>query len=295
MFERAFVMVPLKEIISKDVTEILPWVFDAVSTWEKYEGVKIFHPKAKIGRDFLLLDEVTSTNDYLKEEALNGAEHGLVVVANRQTQGRGRLGRKWSSDSEDGIWLSVLIRPENDFENINDITRIFAVSIVKTLDSICEVKSTIKWPNDIILDNRKVSGILCESYFEGNKCKFVIVGVGINVCQKSFDDVLKQSAISLKMYTGKSFDKRKIIDGFIKISNLVYDDYVKDKSNFNCFYKKNCVTLGKEIKIVKDKQEIICKAIDIYDNGNLMVEYSDNSIEEITSGEVSVRGINNYV
>lgn len=294
MKERAFVLVPLMDVLEESQRECNDFENTSKSCGD-FEGVKLFKAwNYSIGSICIELDEVGSTNDYLKDKAFMGAAHGTMAIAKKQSRGKGRMGRSWSSMNEDGIWLSILLRPEDSLKNIANLTQVFAVSIVDTLRDVCNLESKIKWPNDIILENKKVCGILSESNFLGSCCDFVIVGIGINVNQENFQEDLNNIAISLKMHSGIVYDKQEIINKLIKNSDKLYIDFANEKKDVMGNYRKYSTTIGREVKVTINDVERICYAMDINDNGELVIKNNEGSIEAISAGEVLVRGIYNY-
>jgi BirA family biotin operon repressor/biotin-[acetyl-CoA-carboxylase] ligase len=294
MKERAFVMVPLLDVVNKGTKEFDEFS-EIANKCKDFNGVKIYkHWNNCIGNVIIRLSEVESTNDFLKEKGMNGVLSGTIVLTDIQTKGKGRLGRDWSSMNTDGIWMSMLLRPDNKINSIANITLLFAVSIVETLNEVCDIQCSIKWPNDIILEGKKVCGILSESNFIGNSCNFVVIGMGINVNQDSFQEDLSNIAISLKNHSGIVYDKDEIINKLIENSDRMYIDYKMGNMNLIQKYRKYSITIGREIKIISHQGEKKCIAYDINEQGNLIVKNVDGSMEEVISGEVSVRGICNY-
>lgn len=240
-----------------------------------------------IGKNLVLYEIATSTNTLAKENC--DMPDGTVFVANEQTAGRGRLGRSWNS-GKDGIWFSVLLKPEIIPESIQNITLVMAVAVKRVVGS-----SSIKWPNDIVLNSKKVCGILTEACFEGDKLKGIIVGIGVNVNTEEFPDDLKNIATSVYLETGekqsKSLFLAKLLEEIEKCYNLFLE---KGFERFLEEYKKSCVTLNHMVKICQNDREYIAEATDITEKGELIVKHRDKT-ETISFGEVSVRGIFGYV
>ncbi len=240
-----------------------------------------------IGKKIIYKDEVTSTNDIAKDIAKRTDSHGSIIIAQRQTKARGRLGRTWDSNNDDGVWMSVILTPSFNPFILQKITLIMAVSIWQTLSKIAGVDCQIKWPNDILLDSKKICGILCESQFMGTKSKYVIAGVGININQNLFEDDLQKSAISLKMYTGKEHRKDDIINEFVKSLQENYK-MIDDAGWYQIleFYKSKCSTLGKFVRLGDMEQAIDYKAIDVNESGNLILSNRFGEIKQIVSNEI---------
>jgi BirA family transcriptional regulator, biotin operon repressor / biotin---[acetyl-CoA-carboxylase] ligase len=251
-----------------------------------------------IGKSIIYLDSVDSTNTYAKRLAAEGAEEGTVVISEEQTSGRGRLGREWISPKYKGIWMSIILRPDMEPMSVPGITQVAAAAVSKALRSL-GVKAYIKWPNDIILNYKKICGILTEMSGEINKVNYVIVGIGINVNTEEweFPEEVKDTATSLKIEQGVGIERKrlaaKILDDFKELyEEIVMKNSIKTSIEI-C--RKYSILIDKEVKIINRGNEAIAKAIGLSEDGKLIVKYKDGKIDEIISGEVSIRGINGYV
>jgi len=261
-----------------------------------------------IGRRIVCFDTIDSTNNYAKKIASENCEEGTVIVAESQTAGRGRLGREWSSIDKKGIWMSIVLRPEMLPEEVQIITLAASIAVVSAVKRVTGIETGIKWPNDIILEGKKVCGILTEMNSEMEKVNYLIIGIGINVNHDKEDlshDILHK-AISLKMYNERvnnieeinsgNFNRNELIKSILfemeqkysKIKKGLTDEVIEE-------WKRYSVTLGKEIKIVTKNKEYIAMAEDITPEGKLTVRCKDGIIKEISSGEISVRGILGYI
>ncbi len=230
--------------------------------------------------DFILYDSVTSTNDLLKEKALRGAEEGTVIAALKQTNGRGRQGKAFISD-EGGMYLSILLRPKEINFDTALITSMTAVAVCKAIEKVTRQKTSIKWVNDILINNKKACGILCESFICG-KDSFVIVGIGLNYFCSEFDDKIKDIAVNIFKTQDKAKEDRltqEIINSFFEIYNSksFLDDYIK-----------RSIILNKEISFIRSGKKIFARAIDIDNKCRLKVKYTDGKQELLSSGEISV-------
>ena len=240
---------------------------------------------------FLFLDETQSTNDYLKSLAEKGAQEKTVVIADRQTGGKGRLGRSFFSP-ESGIYMSILLRPQFSAEKSLFITTAAAVATALAIEEASGKKTGIKWVNDIFINKKKVSGILTEGSvnFKTDKFNYAVVGIGVNFLQPEcgFPDELKDiaGAVFKKKPKDSEIKKKliaKIIDNFFKI----YNDFEND--DFMKIYKKKSIIIGKKVYVIKKDSKLKAKAIDIDDNAHLVVVYKDGERETLYSGEVSIR------
>lgn len=247
-----------------------------------------------IGHNIIHFQTIDSTNDYAKKIA-NEEEEGTVIISEEQIKGKGRLGRQWYSKSHEGIWMSVILKPDIMPYKAPFITLIAGASIVKALNDL-GVKTSIKWPNDIILNNKKISGILTELSAEIERVNHIVLGMGINVKTMEFSQEICDIATSLykEDYKVSRVDiVRNILNEFEKL----YIDYVNNNSKEETLKicRQYSAIIGKDIYILngEDKEQVKC--IDINEDGNLIVEKQDRTLREIMSGEVSIRGIKGYV
>lgn len=252
---------------------------DIIRVWE----IKDYIQSSNLFKEFIYLDEVDSTNTYVKQNQQH-LESATVVYTERQTQGRGRLSRKWV-DIEKGIKMSILLKLLLlDLEKIVPLT-LFTGLVINRVLRKHGVQSFIKWSNDIYLNGKKICGILSELSGEVEGLGSIIIGIGINVNAESVPEDIKDIATTLKAETSQDFDRTRLI---IDILN----EFERDLSNFDKYgfsyfrdeYKSFCLNLGKEILI--NGERMLCR--DIGENGELVCE-KDGEIIEISSGEVTIR------
>ena len=250
-----------------------------------------------IGRKIYYFESIDSTNDKAKIIAVD-EEEGTVVIAEEQTGGKGRLGRKWISPKGKGIWMSIILKPSVEPFKVGSITLLGAAAIFKGLENM-GISSKIKWPNDIIIDDKKISGILTEMSAELNRINHLIMGIGINVNLDQVDipEDLKDKATSLKINGDRKIDRKVLLAHILNEFEKLYIPFREngDTSIAIDICKKNSATVGNEVKIIRGKEEKLGRAIDIDEKGQLIVEFKDGKIENIFSGEVSVRGVNGYI
>jgi len=165
-----------------------------------------------IGQEIYSFTEVTSTNDMAKELAIKGAKEGTMVIAETQSRGRGRLGRKWVSP-EGGIWFSVILRPKVDPEDALKLTLMAAAVVAKVISDMFKLEAEVKWPNDVIINGKKVCGILTEMSTKGGLVDFVVIGVGINanIDLDSFPKHLRKFLTSLKEELRENIDRKRFL------------------------------------------------------------------------------------
>lgn len=233
-------------------------------------------------------DETESTNNDAK--SVGNAPDKSIFLADRQTKGRGRLGRDWSSPSGVGIWMSILLKPQAKIEEISKLTLIAGLAVSRVIEN-----TTIKWPNDILIGDKKLAGILTEMSAESGCIKNVIVGIGINVNNKDFSEELRDKATSLLIETGKNVNRDEIICDVVNEFFYMYDIFLKDGFSVFCDeYSKKCITLNKDVLIIRNQQQEVARAIKITEQGELLVEINGNK-EVVNSSEVSVRGLLGYI
>lgn len=239
-----------------------------------------------IGNEVITFDEIDSTNEYAKKIAKESKE-GTVVVSNIQTKGKGRRGRNFSSQ-KGGLYFSIILKPKAGIEKVPFLTQVSACSIYKALEDL-GIKVKIKWPNDIILNEKKLSGILCEMSCEMDYISYVISGMGINTSQLKFDDDIKDIATSLAK-EGYEIDKIKLFWNILKHFEYFYSRFENDDyEEMIDILRNNSSIIGKQINIISPNETSNAKAIDINENGFLVVEYEDGTIQELNYGEISIR------
>ena len=232
----------------------------------------------------IVLESVDSTNNYLKKLALEKAKDGQIVVANEQTKGRGRMGRDFICSKGKGIYLSYLIRPNITLANIIGITAWASVAVCNAIEKVYGIYPKIKWVNDILLNDKKISGILTEAVVEDNDMKYMIIGIGINVNEESFPDEIKNIASSLYLETNKKINRIILIDELIKQLDIMNKKWPNDEEYYNK-YINNSIVLNNEIRVIKGNHEIEAKVISIDKDFALVLEDGNR----INSGEISIR------
>lgn len=232
----------------------------------------------------LVYDELTSTNTVLKQRAMCGEAEGTVIIAKKQTEGRGRLGRSFFSPDKTGLYMSVLLRPETDFENSFFITPMAAVSVCRALLKLGAKEPFIKWVNDIFCDGKKVCGILAEAGTDNNGENFVVLGIGINLIRADFPEELKNIA-------GAAFEKKIFFKTVADAVLLKFWEIYKsdDRKEFIEEYRKRCFIIGQNITLINGKMSRNVQVIDIDSECRLVIRNEKGEIETVLAGEVSVR------
>lgn len=248
-----------------------------------------------IGRNYLHFESISSTNDYAKEIAPSAAD-GTAIVAEEQTSGRGRMGRHWVSNKGQGIWLSIILKPNLSPNEAVKLTQVAAVSVIETIKEIADIRSGIKWPNDIVINSKKVCGILTEMNGEIDRVNFIVIGIGVNVNVQNFPEDLCGKATSLSIETGKILDRKPLTASILNNFEKYYRIFlINGFSSIRNLCKEYSLTLNKDVKVIINNNECIGRAVDIDDDGNLIVVFKNGEKKTIASGDVSVRGLLGYV
>lgn len=258
----------------------------------------LYHLKTKwLGRKIVHYHQIDSTNKEAKKLAASGEKEGTIVISEEQLAGRGRLGRTWISPAGTGIWMSVILRPSIAPTDASKITLLAGLAVCEGIKEATGLPVQIKWPNDLVLHNKKICGILTEMSAEMEKINYIILGIGINVNTDSFPEDLKNTATSLKIEEEKEYDRKEIVKAILMYLEQYYELYMKNQDMEDLLekYKNHCLTLGKEVKIIHRNEEFIGKAVDLSKEGELMVEKQDGQVITVFSGEVSVRGLYGYI
>jgi BirA family biotin operon repressor/biotin-[acetyl-CoA-carboxylase] ligase len=243
-----------------------------------------------IGRDIRVFQETTSTNDIIEKFARDGVKEGVVVFAESQTKGRGRLGRKWASPARKGLWFSVLLRPDMRPHETTQLTVASATALRRAIQAQTSLEPDIKWPNDILVCGRKVAGILTEMNAEVDRVKYVIVGIGVdvNLNSRDFPPELKKSATSLKIETGKAVPRAELAVNILRELDIDYQRVcANDFDEVAEEWEKHCATIGEEVVIRTGPREIRGRAESLAEDGALLLRTEHGRPERIVGGDVT--------
>ena len=241
---------------------------------------------------------IDSTNDQLRLLARQGAPHGTVLIADHQTGGHGRLGRSFHSPEGMGIYLSILLRPDCAPSDLMHLTCAAAVAMCDAVEASAGFRPGIKWTNDLVYQKRKLGGILTELGFTPKgTLDYAIIGIGINCCQtaEDFPEDIRAFAGSLSMMTGTYADRSKVAAAMAEALWHMDSRLLTRKVDILSQYRRDCITVGQEISLVRGEDVRHGKALDIDEAGALIVSFPDGSIEAVNSGEISIRGMYGYV
>ena len=250
-----------------------------------------------LGSRLEYFDETDSTNNQARRLAETGAPHGTLVVADCQTAGKGRRGRSWVSPHGTGIWMSVLLRPTFSPVYASMLTLLAGMAVVKGVRCATGLVPMIKWPNDAVLNEKKICGILTEMSTEDDVIRYVVTGIGINVNTEEFPPELAKTATSLKLELGENVKRSRIIAAVMEALEEYYEVFVKtcDMSGLKEAYDGMLANKGRQVCVLDPRGEYRGTALGIDEKGSLLVEREDGSVTAVISGEVSVRGIYGYV
>lgn len=242
-----------------------------------------------VGRDIRVFAKTTSTNDLIGKLAQDGVKEGVVVFAESQTKGRGRLGRHWTSPTGKGLWFSVLLRPSITPQLATQLTIAASTALARAIASQTGITPDIKWPNDLLIRGKKAAGILMEVNGEIDQVKYAILGVGIDVNQDAgeFPAELRKVATSLKIEAGREINRADLAAAVL--SEMERDYAQVCSGHFEALareWRARCVTLGREVSIHMGTRDIFGRAESIDSEGALLVRTQHGHLERIVGGDV---------
>lgn len=252
---------------------------------------------AWLGKEIVYKETTGSTNADVRRMAEDGAENGLLVVADAQTSGKGRRGRQWESEKGTNLYFSMLLKPDIAPDKASMITLVAAYSVAKMIAKNTGLDAKIKWPNDIVVGKKKVCGILTEMNMERDYIHHIVVGIGINVNEEEFPDEIRDMATSLKKEVGRIVSRANLLCDMLLQFEKDYSAFLaaEDLKPFIDDYNKMLVNKGALVKVLDPKGEFSGIAGGINEEGMLIVFKENGQIEKVYAGEVSVRGMYGYV
>lgn len=240
--------------------------------------------------DYFYYREIDSTNNRARTLASEGYPEGTVVVAEMQTAGRGRRGRSWYSPPNQGIYMSVILRPQLPLREISRVSLVAAAAVAETLESELNLQPSIKWPNDVLVDKRKICGILAEAITDMDGVEYVVVGIGLNINHEiqDFPDELRNIAISARAVHDHPDSRVKVLQGLLLHLERYYQQLAAGDFKPTLSKARSLsMVIGQEVRLDNGKDYITGQAIDIDDNGFLLVRDRQGTIHTIMSGEIS--------
>ena len=271
-------------------------IVSAPDVMDAAELKSIWKPKW-VGCEILYFDSIDSTNTKAQELAEKGYPSGTLVVADKQIAGKGRRGRNWESPSGCGIFMTLMLKPDINPNNASMLTLVSALAVAKALADITGKDAKIKWPNDIVIDGRKVCGILTEMSAQFDYKNNIVIGIGINVNNSSFPEEISATASSLRLLSGgKKYRRAEIIEKIMEYFEKYYSIFLEteDLSALVNEYDAMLVNMKRQVKVLDPKEPFEGTAMGITKTGELIVDTWE-SRKLVSSGEVSVRGIYEYV
>lgn len=263
--------------------------FDLLSADKIHENLETLF----FGRNIIHFDTIDSTNSYAKTIG-ESCDDGTIITCENQEVGRGRLGRQWESQAG-SMCMTIVLKPRIGMFQVAKITQVCAAAIALSLDEL-KVDAKIKWPNDLMINNKKICGILTEMNSDKNHINYVLVGMGLNVnnLNEDFPYEIKNTATSILNETGKHIKRSVIAAKILNNFEILYNEFTKN-NNFKlsldvCKNKSNVI--GKNINLIKNNEITNARALDLGEDGDLIVQYENGEIDSIISGEISVRTVN---
>ena len=244
------------------------------------------------GREIIYLRSVDSTNRYARELAARGAAEGTLVVADEQTAGRGRRGRGWLSPAGEGVFMSLILRPQAHPSQVAGLSLQAALATARAIASVTGLDARIKWPNDIVCGGKKVCGMLLEMNADEQSVRDVVAGIGINVHQREFPPEIAQTAASLDLLTGTSVNRaalvRACLQEFETVSSMAQAGTLMDA------YRERSATLAQRVRVIAPSGTFTGTALEVTDSGSLIVLDEQGQRREVLAADVSVRGLMGY-
>ncbi len=247
----------------------------------------------QIGKRIYTLSQASSTNEVAFRLALNGAEEGVVVLAESQTKGKGRMGRPWESPAGLNIYLSLILRPRIVPSKTPLITLMAAVACAEAIDEVTGLLPAIKWPNDLLVEGKKLGGILTEADMELDRINFVVVGIGINVnmTRAVFPPSIKDTATSLQESLGREISRIALIQSILRHLDQWYQRLGQGRGEeITGRWKELSLVRGQEIEVTSLGEVVRGTASDIDDDGALLVQTDKNTIKRVVAGDVTLKG-----
>jgi len=246
----------------------------------------------RIGRNIVFYETVDSTQRLAHEMAHNGATEGTIVIADEQTGGRGRMSRQWHSPRQQGIWMSMILRPNLPPQKAPQFTLIAAVAAVQAIEEVAGLNPEIKWPNDILIQGKKMTGILTELQADPDHIHFLIIGMGMNVNQhqEDFPPEVKDAATSLSIEKGEPISRVLLIRSYLEHFEKYYDIYMeKGFGPLKLLWESYAVSIGKNIIARTLSGEIAGRAIGITEDGVLRIQDKYGQIHEVYSADIEIK------
>ena len=242
-------------------------------------------------------DCIDSTNTYLQKLAVSGAPEGTVILADSQSAGKGRRGRSFHSPAGSGIYMSVLLRPNCKPEQLMHLTCAVAVEACRAIEAVVGVTPQIKWVNDLLWQGKKLAGILTavSAQPDTGLVKWAVIGIGINCSHCDFPPDVAAIATTLEDVCQKPIHRAALTAELIRRLEILSRTLIPEQRAYMEEYRKNCVVIGKDVRLIRGEECQNARVVDITDDGALLALLPDGTKQTVNSGEVSLRGAENYV
>lgn len=243
----------------------------------------------EIGFQIEIHQEIGSTNTRAKELAVQGAPHGMAVLALRQSAGRGRFDRKFYSPDDSGVYISIILRPDIHADRAVMITSMLAVAVARAMEKVAKVQASIKWVNDVYLGTKKACGILCEAGmdFESGRLQYVVAGIGVNVGPMDFPEELRDIATSVSNECGERISRSRFCAELLNEINALYPQL--ESGAFMEENRSRSNVIGRDVFVLRGNERYPAHVVNIDDDGSLLVRTADGQQETLHSGEISLR------
>lgn len=250
-----------------------------------------------VGQRVYFYEKIDSTNTQAKRLAEEDAPSGTLVVSDCQVKGKGRRGRVWTSPKGEAIYMTILLRPQIRPDRASMVTLVMGLSVVQAIRNVLGLETSIKWPNDVVLNRKKLVGILTEMSAQMDYIEYLVIGTGINANMTAFSEELKDKATSLRMEMGRPVNRAALIAESMKCFEKNYEIFEKtqDLSGLMEDYQAVLANLNQPVRVLEPGHEYSGIARGINERGELLVEREDGTVTAVYSGEVSVRGLYSYV
>lgn len=248
------------------------------------------------GKHICYFKELDSTNIRAKQEADSGAVEGTLIVTDKQTAGRGRRGRSWNSPAGVNVYFTLILKPVYEPDKAAMVTLVMALAVAEGITLTCGLDAEIKWPNDVVVNGKKVCGILTEMSMEHDRIRHVVVGVGVNAGLQEFPPEIAATAASLEAECKRPVSRTALVANILEAFEKYYEGFRRELSLSGIREKYNgrLVNRDREVRVLDPKGEFQGVARGINEAGELLVEHDDGSVTAVFAGEVSVRGIYGY-
>ena len=259
-------------------------------SWDKFQNNL---RTERFGRQFFFSNEVDSTNDWAKRLADEGAEEGTVAVGLTQTAGRGRLDREWVSP-KGGLWFSIILRPSRCSSEAAQLVFIASLAVAETLHEECGLEAETKWPNDVLVEGKKICGILAQTKSSGERVEYVILGVGLNVnfnVKDVFPETIWKNATSIETELNRHVSLQDLLRSLLERIEKLYDEYLGE--GFAALldkWKVYAKFLGHHVLVSDSEERLLGLALDVDCDGALLLKLENRAVRRVLCGDMVAKG-----